>query len=212
MRKLTRRETVLLLLGAAALAVWAARPGSDASLPPLPGTGKAKATKKDPAFRAPVVELALLHTESVPYDARGRDLFRYSQRPPSAAELARMAAEQREQERLRKLAEEQAAEFARRRMEEERIRLAALAGQPPPPPRRPDPPPLTVRYLGTMGPRGARIAFFEDSGKELIMAREGEAFLKDFRVVKIGYETVTIGFTRPEFKDDTREVPMSRSR
>ena len=63
--------------------------------------------------------------------------------------------------------------------------------------------------MGYMGPKDGRLAFFE-SGKELHMAKEGEVLLKEYRVVKIGYDSVTIGFTRPEFKSDRREIPMSR--
>ena len=44
------------------------------------------------------------------------------------------------------------------------------------------------------------------------MAGEGETFLGQFKVVKIGYETVTVGFTSPQFKDEVQEIPMSRTR
>jgi hypothetical protein len=209
MRKLSRRELILLGAMAVALAVYATRPGADASLPPLKAPdGKAEAAR--PAGEAPVIQLALLSPNDEGYDGRGRDLFQYSQRPPSAAELARRAAEAREQERLRQEAEKRARELAEIERQRQLEYAKAHANDPPPPPPRPVPPPVTVKYLGTMGPRNDRIAFF-DHNKELIMAKEGDVFLRDFRVVKIGYETVTVGFTRPEFKSETREVPMTRS-
>lgn len=212
MRKLHRREIVLLVAAAVALVVWAARPGTDASLPPLPGKAKARDEKpKEAPAKAPVVMLAMLKTESVVYDPGGRDLFQYAQRPPSAAEVRRMRLEAEEAERLRKEAERQARELAERQAAAERARQEQLINNPLPPPR-PRPPQVTVRYLGCMGPRGDRIAFF-DHNKELIMAKEGETFLKDFRVVKIGYETVTVGWTAAQFKDDPpQEIPMSRTR
>ncbi|HEX5044451.1 MAG TPA: hypothetical protein VFV75_16225 [Candidatus Polarisedimenticolaceae bacterium] len=209
LRKLSRREIGLLGAAAIALVVWAVRPGADASLPPLPG--KAGDQKADAGSgEAPQVQLALLQADQVPYDPAGRDLFQYSQRPPSAAEIARMRAEAAEAERLRREAEERARLLAQQQAEEARLRADALAKNPPPPPR-PRPPTLTAKYLGCMGPRGNRIAFFERD-KELIMAKEGEPFLHDFKVVKINYETVTVGFTSPQFKDEVQEIPMSRTR
>jgi hypothetical protein len=210
LRKLHRRELVLLVLAGVAVVVWAVRPGADSALPPLPGKDDKKEGKAGGTGEAPVVQLAILETESVPYDPAGRDLFQYAQRPPSAAEVARMRAEAAEQERLRLEAEKRARELAEQQQRDAAARAAALAANPPPPPK-PRPPMLTAKYLGCMGPRGGRIAFFERD-KELIMAREGEAFLKDFRVVKIGYETVTIGFTASQFKDEIQEIPMSRTR
>jgi hypothetical protein len=209
LRKLNRREMILLGAAAVALAVWAVRPGADAELPPLPGKNGSEKPGAGPG-EAPLVQLALLEAEKITYDPAGRDLFQYAQRPPSAAEIARMRAEAAEAERLRKEAEERARQLAAQQAEEARIRAEQLAKNPPPPPK-PRPPVMTAKYLGCMGPRSNRIAFFERE-KELIMAKEGEPFLKDFKVVKIGYETVTIGFTSPQFKDELQEIPMSRTR
>jgi|KBSSwiStaDraftv2_1062776.scaffolds.fasta_scaffold563334_1 hypothetical protein len=209
LRKLHRRELVLLAAAAIGLAVWAVRPGADAELPPLPGKEGSQKPEAGPG-EAPLVQLALLKADKVPYDPGGRDLFQYAQRPPSAAEIARMRAEAAEAERLRKEAEDRARLLAMQQAEEARLRAEALAKNPPPPPK-PRPPVMTAKYLGCMGPRANRIAFFERE-KELIMAKEGEAFLKDFKVVRIGYETVTIGFTSPQFKDEVQEIPMSRTR
>jgi hypothetical protein len=207
-RKLSRRELVLLGAAGVAFAVWAMRPGADASLPPLAKNGQE--VPGGGAGDAPVVLITDLQTEPIPYDPQGRDLFQYAQRPPSAAEVARMRAEAAEAERLRKEAEERARLLALQQEDEARRRAEQARLNPPPPPR-PRPPAMTAKYLGCMGPRGNRIAFFERD-KELIMAAEGETFLKDFKVVKIGYETVTIGFTNQQFKDETQEIPMSRTR
>ena len=208
-RKLNRREMVLLGAAAIALIVWVVRPGGDDALPPLPGKEGSEKPGTGPGD-APLVQLALLKAEQVAYDPAGRDLFQYAQRPPSAAEIARMRAEAAEAERLRKEAEERARLLAQQQAEEARLRAQQLAQNPPPPPK-PRPPTLAAKYLGCMGPRSNRIAFFERD-KELIMAKEGEPFLRDFKVVKIGYETVTIGFTSPQFKDEVQEIPMSRTR
>ena len=208
-RKLTRREMGLLGLAVVALVVWMVRPRGDASLPPLSGNEGSAQPGAGPGD-APLVQLALLKAENVTYDPAGRDLFQYSQRPPSAAEVARMRAEAADAERLRKEAEERARLLAQQQEAEARLRAEQLRLNPPPPPK-PRPPAMTAKYLGCMGPRSNRIAFFERD-KELIMAKEGEPFLRDFKVVKIGYETVTIGFTSPQFKDEIQEIPMSRTR
>jgi hypothetical protein len=209
LRKLSRREIGLLGAAAIALTVWVVRPGADASLPPLPGKDGNQKPSAGPG-EAPLVQLALLQADQATYDPAGRDLFQYTQRPPSAAEISRMRAEAAEAERLRKEAEERARLLAQQQAEEARLRAEQLRLNPPPPPK-PRPPALTAKYLGCMGPRGNRIAFFERD-KELIMAKEGEPFLKDFKVVKVNYETVTIGFTSPQFKDEVQEIPMSRTR
>ena len=206
-RKLSRREGILLVAMGIGLAVWVGRPRSDA--PPLNDESPEASAEKAKPREAPVVQLALLETKPVSYDAGGRDLFAYSQRPPSAAELARRAAEaariRREQEAADKLRREYEEKLARERA----ATVLAHANDPPPPPPRPQPPAIAFKFMGYMGPKDERLAFFE-SGKELVMAREGEVLLKEYRVVEIGYDTVTIGFTRPEFKNDRREIPMSR--
>ena len=42
------------------------------------------------------------------------------------------------------------------------------------------------------------------------MKSQPETVLKEYKVVEIRYDSVIVGFTRPEFSSETREIPMSR--
>jgi hypothetical protein len=92
-------------------------------------------------------------------------------KPPSAAELA---FQQAEAERIAR-AQAAAAEAAR---------IEAL---------KPKPPPFTMKYVGSFGPAGRRLAVFSD-GKEIVNARQGEVLHGKFVVARIGYESVDIQF------------------
>jgi len=166
----------------------------------------------------PDVDLALLTQQPGDYDGGGRNLFDYGvikPPPPSAEELARRAAEA---EKARLAAEEQ-----RKRMEAEReaARLAALKRQkeldarrrdaPPPPrePARPVPPDFPYKFIGVLGPSTARIAIFVDAD-DFFLAKEGEDMKEDFRIDEIGYDTLQIGYTDPQFKEESRILQMGK--
>ncbi len=207
-RRLSVREGVLLgFLAVVALGyVWyeAKAPG-----PARRGAGAGADRKTEGSPPAPPrVRMDLLARQAESYDGAGRDLFQYAQRPPSAAEVRRL---REEAERRRKEIEEaqrRAAEEAerRRKEQEEAAKVAALHPAPPPPPQ---PPSITLRYLGYIGPKDDRIVVFED-GKEMILARKGEVVKGQFRVVDVKWESVVMGFVRPEFKGQTRELTMAR--
>ncbi len=140
----------------------------------------------------------LLAARAEAYDANGRDLFKYSQRPPSAEEVRRSREEAARRQKEMEEANQRAALAAARwqQEEKERVKEAVLHPQPPPPPA---PPPIDLRYLGYLGPKDDRIAVFED-GKNLLVARKGEVVKDQFRVVEVKWETVVLGFVRAEFK------------
>jgi hypothetical protein len=109
----------------------------------------------------------------------GRDPFRYRPLapppppPPSPEELEAQRLAREERDRLAREAAERAA------------REAAI----------PRPPEVTLRYLGSFGPRDRRIAVFEDpAGGGVLNAREGETLQGKFIVDKIGYESVDLRF------------------
>jgi hypothetical protein len=64
----------------------------------------------------------------------------------------------------------------------------------------PKPPPITMRYLGSFGPPGQRIAVFSNNGT-IYNALEGDVLEGKFRLVSIGYESVDIAFV------DFPEIP-----
>lgn len=208
-RKLSRREAGLLtVLVAALLAYLWYLSGSGPKTPASKAVSKqGTVAQKKASDRPPVVRMDLLTAKVEEYDPGGRDLFKYAPRPPSEAEVRRL---REEAERRRRAAEEEAKRAAleeeRRRTEQEaQAREAAL--RPPGPPPPPTPPPITLRFIGSMGAKDRRIAVLED-GKELLLAHAGEVVKGQYRVVDVRHDTVVMGFVRPEFKGQTRELPM----
>ena len=209
-RKLSAREgTLLVALAVAGVGyLWLTsgpEEGKHAAAARSGGAAKAKGEGAPPTVR---VDLLVARAEA--YDANGRDLFKYSQRPPSAEEVRRLREEAaRRQKEMEEANQRAALEAARRQQEEaDRVKEAVLHPQPPPPPA---PPPIDLRYLGYLGPKDDRIAVFED-GKDLVVARKGEVVKDQFRVVEVKWETVVMGFVRAEFKGQTRELAMVKSR
>lgn len=208
-RALSGREKRLLgtLAVATTLFVWwqmsedrpVARPGA--------GTGQADAVELE---EPPRVRMDLLARQAEAYDGRGRDLFKYAPRPPSPAELRRLRAEAERQRRAEEEARKRAEEAARRQAEEDARRAIELAKNPPPPPK-PQPPSITFRYIGNFGPKGQRVVAFDD-GKGVFVARVGEVVREQFRVVDVKHNAVVMGYTRPEFQSQVKELPLSGGR
>ena len=71
-----------------------------------------------------------------------------------------------------------------------RVELAPVI---PPPPEVAKPPRIPFRFLGTLGPKRRRIAVFSE-GDEIINALAGDVIQEQFRVAKIGFESVTIEY------------------
>ena len=202
MRKLTLRESILLgtvALAAIAYLAYVSERAMSSRSAELAGAEVGELL----ADTAPVVPMGLLASAVDDYDRNGRDLFKYSKRPPTAEEL--------EAERLRRLAALKAQEeAARKRRQADEARQEAAANRPPPPPPRPvekQPPRIPFQYIGYLGPKNNRIAVFQE-GEALLLARRGEPLQDLFTVVDIRYESVVMGFTDPEFESRTRELPM----
>jgi len=64
--------------------------------------------------------------------------------------------------------------------------------QPPPPP--PGPPPIALKFIGTLEVKGKKVAIFSDSRGIPVYAAEGETVMGQYRVVKIGVESVTLEY------------------
>ncbi|MBZ5640621.1 MAG: hypothetical protein LAO51_17935 [Acidobacteriia bacterium] len=210
-RKLSAREGVLLgVLAAAGIGYMWLTSGPDQA--GRAGTARDAGAKKGniSAQRPPVVRMDLLTAKTEKYDDQGRDLFKYSQRPPSAAEIRRLREEAARRQKEMEEANKRAAEEAALRLQEAQAKAkeAVLHPQPPPPPT---PPSIDLRYLGYLGPKDNRIAVFED-GKDLLVARKGEVVKGLFRVVDVKWETVVMGFVQPEFKGQTQEIAMTHGK
>jgi len=209
MARAPSRREILLVAGLGVLALaWIFLSGGKEA----PQTVAArKAQDKALAFpEAPVVHMELLAKSVIPYDAKGRDVFKYSTRPPSMAEVREM---KRQAAIAKKQAEDltkaQAAEAERKRIEDE-AKLAYLREHPPPPPP-PVPPPITFSFLGYVGPASDRIAAFEENNQTFV-AKTGDVVKNSFKIQEIRYESVVIAYVDPRFKGQSRELALSRGR
>jgi hypothetical protein len=64
---------------------------------------------------------------------------------------------------------------------------------PPPPTATPSPPEIGFRCIGTFGPKDDPIAVLVQ-GDQIVDARAGDVVFDRFQVVRVGYESVEIGF------------------
>lgn len=88
---------------------------------------------------------------------------------------------------------------------------------PPPPPARetasaqPTPPEVNFKFVGYLGPQDALIGVFRvntPDGEEVVLAAVGETLAENFRVYRIGYEEVEIGYTEAPFLNERKVLPM----
>jgi len=70
-----------------------------------------------------------------------------------------------------------------------------VAPPPPPPPQPVGPPPINLKFIGKLEVKGRRVAIFQTERQGMpIYAGEGEVVLGQYRVVKIGEESVTLEY------------------
>ena len=211
-RKPSRREVLLVGFLGLALAVWLWRAwGTEAPAASAESGGKRADAKKDVVLGiAPVVHMELLDKAVVKYDQNGRDLFKYSVRPPSWAQVKQMRAAAAAAAKAQREAEERARLEAIERAKQEAERQAYLAAHPVPPPP-PQPPAIAFKFLGFVGPPNGRIAAFEEN-EQTFVAKTGEIVKKEFRIDEIKYESVVISYVNPTFKGQVRELPLMRGK
>ena len=217
-----RKEVVLgLMLVLLAAAVWRNLAGGGGGGGTAGETGGAgRAARPDLAtLRLFPVDWEALDRPRASYDPNGRNIFQFGVIPPppppplTAAEKEAILKAQKmaEEERKRQaelLAKQQ--EEARIKAEEEAKRLAELPPPPPPPPPKPQPPAVNYKFIGYFGPADHKIAVLHD-GTDLVFVKEGENLPRGIRVLEIGYESIKFGFADPQFKDESRTLPMSSS-
>jgi hypothetical protein len=206
-RSLTRREVVLLSGAAIGALIWLWYAWGTAEPQAAAAVAKKAEGKRDLVMgKLPVVHLDLLDKSVVRYDPDGRDLFKYSVRPPSWKQVREMRAAAALAAKRQKEAEE-----AARIAEAERVRRAAEEAENlrlhPPPPPPPQPPVISFKFLGFVGPPTARIAAFEENDTTFV-AKAGEIVKKEFRIDEIKYESVVISYVNPQFKGQVRELPL----
>jgi len=207
----SRREGFLIAGLSAALAVWLWRAWDTEAPAAAAAAAKRADAKKELALgAAPLVHMELLDRAVVKYDQAGRDLFKYSVRPPSWAQVKQMRAAAAAAAKAQREAEEQARLVALQRQKEEAERQVYLAAHPLPPPP-PQPPAITFKFLGFVGPPNGRIAAFEEN-EATFVAKTGEIVKKEFRIDEIKYESVVISYVNPTFKGQVRELPLMRGK
>ncbi len=168
----------------------------------------------------PDVDLALLTQQPGDYKGQGRNLFDYGRIAPPLPTQEELEAARLEALRLKRLAEakRESEDAKRARMRQEALdRQKKLAetrkpiSSQPPAPAKPKPPNFPYQFIGVIGPAEAKIAIFVDD-KDFLMAQEGETLKEDFRIVKIGYDTLQIGYTDPQFEEESRILQMGKDK
>lgn len=217
-----RREVVLgLLLVLLTAALWknlgglsGGGGGGDAG---VPGRG---ARPDIAGLKLYAIDWVALDAPRPSYDPNGRNIFQFGVIPPppppvlSPAEQAAIRKAQEaanaERERQQELLRQQQEEAARRQQEQVEATRIAQANLPPPPPPKPQPPAIGYKFIGYFGPANAKVAVLFD-GAETLFVRQGEELPKGIKGLDIGYESIKFGFTDPQFKDESRTLPMSSS-
>jgi len=218
-RKELMLGTLLVLLGAAVWHTFFSAEGSPMRIggPAMPARGSRPDLGNLKLFP---INWASLSTPRPAYDANGRNIFQFGVIPPPPPPVLSKA----EQEAIRK-AQALAAEERAKQEDLVRQQQAALAEQqrqaaekaaeiakntPPPPPPKPQPPPIPYKFIGYIGPADNKVAVLHD-GADILMVRRGEELPHGIKVLEIGYESIKFGFTDPQFKDESRTLPMSSS-
>jgi hypothetical protein len=197
-----RRQKILLgILAMLALILawrWLGSPGS-----PLGGARDAGATAgglgADQQLIQGLPELKVHTSLGVAY-APQRNLFDFTK---CQAEI------QAEEERQRKARE--AKVLKAKRAEEQRKRQVEAKREAEGPrvvtPRAPEP---RFTYLGYLGELEDKIAIFEKRGSEgeIMLAKVGDVVETEFVVREIDWDRVELGFTRPEFAEGQKTLPM----
>jgi hypothetical protein len=177
------------------------------------------AVNKLASVKLPGVLLDKLEEEAVHYDPSQRNIFRYGNiplPPPSPEELARIE----EARRAAEVARQAAIEQENQRLLQAQEEAAKLAAQPPidpatglpegvtpPPPPKPVPPTIPFRYSGYLGSERNKMAVLY-TGEDMMMARKGDVVEKQFRVLDIGYDWIKIGYIDPQFADQSQKLRM----
>jgi hypothetical protein len=79
--------------------------------------------------------------------------------------------------------------------------------QPPPPTPTPMPPPINFKFIGTFGPKDHPFAVLT-MGDQLVNARKGDVVFQSFIVMRVGYESIDVGFVGRD-KNDIRRMAIA---
>ena len=190
-----------LMLGALALvAVWALWLTLGGESPLVGGAGRPAQARRALGDLPPVIRLTDLEHPAAAFNpSGGRNLFAFAEERRTA--LASAQARARKQPPKTKPSPPPA---------------AAKPVVPPPPPQKaaaaqPTPPEVNFEFVGYLGPQSSLIGVFRvttPDGEEVVLAGVGETLAENFRVYRIGYEEVEIGYTQAPFLNERKVLPM----
>jgi hypothetical protein len=163
---------IVVLLAAVAFAAYEALSGRPAASPSVDRTvasnrqarTEANRPSTSPAQEAPQVHLDALDAERKDPGEATRDIFRFRVKPPPPPPPP----------------------------------PKPIVGpqQPPPPAPPPPPPPIALKFIGVldMPAPGKRVAVLSDGRGAPVYAREGETVLGQYRILRIGAESVEMAY------------------
>ncbi|HEX4346472.1 MAG TPA: hypothetical protein VHZ73_02815 [Vicinamibacterales bacterium] len=150
----------------AAMAAYALWPSSPATSGGQTSNMGRRAAASAPQASAPDVHIATLTSEKPKPDQEARDLFKFKPKAPPPAPPRPV----------------------------EPQRPAAVAPPPPRPQGPPPPPPITLKFVGYLdAPGGKKIASLSD-GRGVLIAREGDTVLGQYKIWRIGVESIDISY------------------
>ncbi len=211
MKKLTAKHTlfIILVVGFFVIVYYQMSEqslfGGKASVASSSSRG-ARSDKNPVKYDVPSVKIDLLSQNSATFDPTGRNLFNYDKPKPTPAELEAIRKAQEEAQRR--------AEEERKRREEELRKQAEQAQKDaeqrshlPPPPA--PPPSVTFKYIGYIGNPDDKIAVLEE-GKDLYFGKEGETVKEHFLIVNIDFDSLIVGYNKPEWQKQTKVLPLGK--
>jgi hypothetical protein len=196
MMKVNRQHVLVGLLGVVAVwAVWYSfGPGGGDAQPAVDRVRGPGGDLSD----LPIVLVRDAAGEPDHFDPQGRNLFAYGQpkrvAPPPGAERAR-----------RPQAPVVVPKAPPKAPQVPRIPTTQSVQQ------RAVPPAINFKFLGYLGPEGGLIGIFQMTtadGEEIVLAGEGETLGEKFKVHRIGYEEVEIGYTERAFENERKVLAM----
>lgn len=132
----------------------------------------------------PHLDISFLKKKSALYKPSDRTLFAFEEDPVVVAKREEDAKIAAEKARIAALAAQKQAE-AEKQKQADYLRL-----HPPPP----VPPAINFQFVGYTGDSKKPSGIFQMPNNDLVFAKEGEKIVKPFKVVKIQYDSATIGF------------------
>ena len=194
---LNRQQVMLVVL--ALVAVWALWLTMGGEGPMVGGAGRPAPPRGVPGDLPPVIRLTDLENPVAAFNpSGGRNLFAYAEPRRAAPPVPQARAHQPPP-----------------KPQPVPVAPKPVVAPPPPPQKvaatQPTPPVVNFEFVGYLGPQNALIGVFKvntPDGEEVVLAAVGETLADHFRVHRIGYEEVEIGYTQEPFLKERKVLTM----